>query len=104
MEQQSSLKKSGELKQEKKKNPICTRLVHLCLAAILNGWSVYSYCLMQSDPSSNIHLNRTNNKMFEKKKKLNNVGEMAQRLKAVVVLPEEVGSIPSTHMMADSHL
>lgn len=41
--------------------------------------------------------------MFEKKQ-LNNVGEMAQRLKAVAVLPEEVGSIPSTHMMADSHL
>jgi hypothetical protein len=31
-------------------------------------------------------------------------GEMAQRLRALVVLPEDPGSIPSTHMAAHSCL
>ena len=31
-------------------------------------------------------------------------GEMAQRLRALIVLPEALSSIPSTHMKAHNHL
>jgi hypothetical protein len=31
-------------------------------------------------------------------------GEMAQRLRALIVLPEVLSSIPSTHMVAHNHL
>jgi hypothetical protein len=35
---------------------------------------------------------------------VNGAGQMAQRLKALNVLPEDTGSIPSTHTAAQNHL
>jgi hypothetical protein len=32
------------------------------------------------------------------------VGEMAQRLRALIALPEDLSSIPSNHMVAHNHL
>jgi hypothetical protein len=40
----------------------------------------------------------------EVKSELNGVGEMAQQLRALTVLPENLGSIPSTHMAVPHHL
>ena len=31
-------------------------------------------------------------------------GEVAQRLRALAALPEDLGSVPSTHMVAPDHL
>jgi hypothetical protein len=40
----------------------------------------------------------------EEKEDNNRAGEMAQRLTALAVLPELLGSIPSIHMVAHNHL
>jgi hypothetical protein len=37
-------------------------------------------------------------------KRQNLAGEMAQRLRALIVLPEVLSSIPSNHMVAHNHL
>jgi len=39
-----------------------------------------------------------------KKKRKNWAGEMAQRLRALTVVPEVLSSIPSNHMAAHNHL
>ena len=41
---------------------------------------------------------------FLHKKSIRGAGEMAQRLRALTALPEDPGSIPSTHMAAHNCL
>jgi hypothetical protein len=43
---------------------------------------------------------------FKKKKKVfrDRSEELSQQLRALAVLPEDLSSIPSTHMTADNHL
>jgi hypothetical protein len=44
-----------------------------------------------------------NHRMYKDKGSTKRAGEMAQHLRALAVPPEDLGSIPSTHMVAHNH-